>query len=264
VANNFVAMLKVKIRIKILGGLKYKLNLDKIKKWKTSFYEITAIETLEALPDSINKEDWSYSDEQLKNIIGDTSTSQATVAIISHKLTNNYYGRRITNNCYVLSLYQTAKIVFSNDLKLEDFIIQNLYYVAALYYRYKGKIPTSETIVTHQDIRGCLFDFNVNKKDLVFSLAKVSICDKCKADFDSTIVPENFVANIKTELSRIKKSRYFVIRDFIRRRPICSILLGVVLAVILNLLSSYIFSKCAHIRDSEKTITEVKINASNK
>lgn len=154
---------------------------------------------------------------------------------------DNYYGRRIGDNVYVLSLYETGHIILKNDLGLEQFVIQNIYYVTAIYFKYKGKIPSSDTILTHQDIRGCLFDFNADKEDIIFSLGKVSICDTCKAEFDSTFVPENFVPILKRELKRIKKPLYFQIRDFIKRRPIFSLIFAILASFAINIVSNYIY-----------------------
>jgi|GEM_PF-6314660 hypothetical protein len=254
---------KVKIHIKILGGLKHKLDINKIKKWRTSFFEISQIDVLNALPNTITSEnDWCYSDKQIRNIIGDTSDSQIVVAIINHPLERNFYVRKITDNCCVFSLYETADIVLQNDLKIEHFIIQNLYFIAAVYYKYKKILPTDYFAITHHDIRGCLFDFNAHKEDLVYSLGKVSICDDCKASFDNSIVPKDFVKNIKTELKGIKKSRYYILRDFIKRKPIFSIFIGVVVTLTLNILGSFLFSKMTSTKNNA-SITDTT-NVKNK
>lgn len=251
-------MKKVKVDIKILGGLKHELNLERIKKWQTSFFEINSISNINSLPNTTTLNDWYYSDKQLKSIIGNMDNSQVVFGLINHELEDNYYGRRIGTNCYILSLYETGEIVLNNDLKIEHFVIQNLYFVAALYYRYGGIIPLSESMLTHQDIRGCLFDFNAHKEDIVYSLGKVSICSKCEADFDSSLVPENFVSNISKELKKIRKSRYFILRDFIRKSPILSIIISAFLALVLNILASYAYSFLTKPPNQIKLKTETK------
>ena len=186
-------MEKLKIHLRILGGLKFDLNICKIQNRKSKLFIIDSVHRLTSLPDTESVDGWYYSDRQLQTIIGDTSAYKVVIAIINAPLEDDYYGRRIGDNVYVLSLYETGHIVLKNDLSLEQFIIQNFYYVTAIYFKYKGKIPSSNTILTHQDIRGCLFDFNADKEDIIFSLGKVSICDTCKSAFDSTFVPDNFV-----------------------------------------------------------------------
>lgn len=49
-------MKKVNIKIKILGGIKYDIDIKRILKWSTIFFEIDEnIETLEVIPNSITE-----------------------------------------------------------------------------------------------------------------------------------------------------------------------------------------------------------------
>ena len=239
-------MAKVKIHIIKLGGIKHNLDFEKIQKWRTSFFEIPSyIETIEALPNSIlntgEDGDPYYTDDQIRSIIGNTSQHQMVFALINQPTESNFYARIITKNCLLFSLYETAEIVLKNDFKIEHYIIQNLYLTASFYYRYINKSPTDLTDFIHQDIRGCLFDFNVHKEDLIFSLGNHTVCNTCKGKFDNSIVPLNFVDNIKCELKKIKKPLYYRLRDFIREEPIWSILIGAFFTLALNFLASYIF-----------------------
>jgi len=234
-------MEKLKIHIILLGGLKFSLNIRKIQKWNSRLFEIHSVHRLTALPDTVSTDGWYYSDEQLKRIIGDTLTYKVVVAIINAPLENDFYGRRIADNIYVLSLYETGHIILKNDLGLEQFIIQNLYYVTAIYYKFKGQIPSSDKSLTHQDIRGCLFDFNADKQDIAFSLGKVSICDTCKSEFDAAFIPDNFVDLLRREIKRIRKPTYYRLRDFIRRRPIISLLMAILASILINVFANYVF-----------------------
>lgn len=253
-------MEKLKIHLQILGGLKFDLNTRKIQNWNSKLFVIDTLHKLSSLPNTESIDGWYYSDKQLQQIIGDTSAYKVVVAIINAPLENNFYGRRIGDNIYVLSLYETGHIVLKNDLGLEQFIIQNIYYVTAIYFKYKGKIPLSDTILTHQDIRGCLFDFNADKEDIVFSLGKVSICDACKSDFGSTFVPDNFVPILKRELKMIKKPCYFRIRDFIKRRPIFSLILAVLASFAVNIFSNYIYEL---FRSNDTNVQEKRVQTTN-
>ena len=182
-----------------------------------------------------------YSDKQLKEIIGSTSKNNLSVAIINHKLERDYYERSIGDNCYVLSLFETGDIILKNDFKIWQFIIQELYYFSAVFYRTKGDIPLSDDAFTHQTIRKCLFDFNDDKNDIVYSLGDVSICSDCETKFDKTFVPKDFVQNIKRELKRIKKGIFYRTRDFIRQKPIISLFIGIFLAIVIGITSNFIF-----------------------
>lgn len=261
-----MSMEKLKIHLKILGGLKFDLNIRKIQKWNSKLFRIDSVHRLTSLPDTESIDDWYYSDKQLKTIIGDTSAYKVVVAIINAPLEDDYYGRRIGDNVYVLSLYETGHIILKNNLGLEQFIIQNIYYVTAIYYKFKGEIPSSDQKLTHQDIRGCLFDFNADKEDIAFSLGKASICDTCKSEFDLTFVPENFVGILRREIKRIKKPAFYRIRDFIKRRPIASLLMAVFASILINILSNYIFEalNSNNVDDQKRTSqTLIKQNDEN-
>jgi hypothetical protein len=236
-------MEKLKITLFVLGSLKFDVNLHKVQEWRSELFEIEHVNRLHFLPDSESESGWHYSDKQLKKIIGDTSSFHVVLALINAELENNYYGRRIGKNIYILSLYETGHIILKNDLGLEQFIVQNLYYVTAVYYKFRGNIPLSNQSLTHQDIRSCLFDFNSDKEDIPFSLGKATICDDCKADFDSTFVPDRFVETLRNELKRIKKPIYFRIRDFIKRRPVVSLFIAILATIILNLVSNFLYTQ---------------------
>jgi hypothetical protein len=239
-------MEKVRIKVKVLGGLKHRVDFSKIKNWSSKFFEIIdPIEQISNIPNSVTEdkkaEAFYYSDIQLKEIIGDTSCNQLTVALINQRLTENYYERSIGDNCYVLTLYETADIVLGNDFQLHDFIIQELYYTAAVYYRTKGNVPLYDNALTHHDNQNCLFDFNDSKKDIGLSLGNARICDRCKVAFDPSFVPDNFIQNIEDELKKIKKRKFFLLRDFIKKNPKLSMLIAVLTTFLINLVSNFVF-----------------------
>jgi hypothetical protein len=232
-------MEKVKIQIVRLGGFKYQLDENKIKKWKTSFFEISDI-VVKDLPDSSTKDIW-YSNNQIKKIIGDTSKFQIVFALIDHPLAENSYVRPINKNCIVFSLYEMADILLKNDFQLELYIIRNLYLIAGIYYRRNNLNPTNYSGLIHQDIRGCLFDKNNNRENINYYVRKISICDKCRADFREEFLSTDFLKNISKELNNIKRTQYFILRDFIKRRPILSIFVGAISTLAINFLAGYLF-----------------------
>jgi len=253
---------KIKINIRILGSLKYKLDHDFIKKWTTNYFEIQEIDVLKKLDNSTTVDSlgfYYYSDNQLKDIIGDTSKYQIVVGIINQKLEDDYYERVVNENSVVLSLYETAEIVLKNDYKLEYFIIQEIYYYIALYYRENGSIDIDPFGYTHQDLKNCLFDFNNDKTDIAFSIGKITLCDSCKEDFNGKIVPIDFVDNIRKELKRIKKDKFIRLRDWIKKRPILSLIIGVIIAIIINVFSNYIYDLLKEENIKSYSIDNLKI-----
>ena len=236
-------MKKVKIKLIILGGSAFTIDFDKIKKWSTDLFEIEENIDRISLPNSNHEENnrFYYMDSLLKKILKDMHKSDLTVAIIDHPLENNYYERSLGDNRYVLSLHETGNIILKHDFKIWQFIIQEFYYMSAVYYRTKGIIPAGDDTFTHHDIRKCLFDFNDDKNNIVNSLGDVSICSICESAFDLTFVPDKFVKNIKKELCRLKKGYFFRVRDFIKERPIISLIIAIVFAIVINLLSNILY-----------------------
>jgi hypothetical protein len=51
-------MEKVKVQLMILGGLKYDIDFNELKKWKTSFFEINEnIMSNKSLPNSVTEKE---------------------------------------------------------------------------------------------------------------------------------------------------------------------------------------------------------------
>jgi hypothetical protein len=140
-----------------------------------------------------------------------------------------------------LSLHETAEIVLGSNFKIWQFIIQELYYMSAVYYRTKGNIPRSDGSFSHHDTRQCLFDFNDNKNTIAYTLGGVSICPDCESKFDKQMVPADFVQTIEKELKRIRKGFYYRARDFVTERPIISIVIATIFAMVVNILSNLVF-----------------------
>jgi hypothetical protein len=236
-------MEKVRFKIVFLGGIKYDIGFKQIKNWKTNFFEIDDQIGRIKLPNSTTEDEKSiyYSDKQLKAIIGEKKSDTLTVVLINQKLEDDYYEIFLDNNIIVLSLYETAEIVLKSHFKLYQFIIQELYSFAATYYRTKGRIYSSSFEPVHHDIRKCLFDFNDNKNDIVYTLGNVSICEECESKFDKSFLPKNFVKKIEKELKRIKKDVYHRMEDFIKNRIIISLIIGTITAILLGVISNYIY-----------------------
>lgn len=179
-----------------------------------------------------------------------------TLAIINHRLEEDFYERSIGGKCYVLTLYETEDIILKNDFQVHDFIIQELYYITAVYYRTGGIIPLCDNALTHHDIRRCLFDFNDFKDNLSLSLGNATICESCKGEFNFSFTPDNFFDNIEKELKKIKKDKFFIIRDWIRKRPIWSIIIGILLSFFINIFSNmaYDYIKHQYTKERHETI----------
>jgi hypothetical protein len=93
----------------------------------------------------------------------------------------------------------------------------------------------------HDDTRGCLFDLNGDKRDIIYNTEKPIICDECKGKISNYAIPKNFIGDIQKELVKINKPFLEKIEIFIKKYLWFSISLTLIIPVILNLLSNWIW-----------------------
>lgn len=172
-------MKKIKINLVTLGNLKYAVNFKEIASWQSKAFSAEHAHEVQAISNAEGTEEdgWQYSDRQLSLILRPSSTHDFTVGIINVPLEGNYYLRRLGSNAIVLSLYETAEILRNANITIEGFIVRNLYEICLIYHEYAGKVPDAAYSVAHDEIRGCLFDMNANKADIIFSCDKPIICE---------------------------------------------------------------------------------------
>lgn len=228
------------ISLVTLGHLKYPFKKKDLTKWKSGLLKITCSAEVMLLPDPEGHRQ-EYLDRQLLNLIQSNQKAEITVALIDAPLENNYYMRVISKSTFVISLFEMAEIVRDANLTIEQYIIRNLYIIAVVCVSRNPAIPFDYSKWAHKAIRGCLFDMNMDKKDIVFSLGKTAICDECTTRTQSYQLPNGFIKNLKNELKKIQKPIYYRMLDWVREHPIWALVFSALFAISLNLFASYIF-----------------------
>jgi hypothetical protein len=147
-----------------------------------------------------------------------------------------------------LSLDETADILRDVNLPLENFIIRSLYELCSAYLEHGRQIPESVYAIAHDETRSCLFDMNANKADIVFSTAKPMICDSCKARIMRSQISKEFLLGVEKELKLIRKPLYYRLVDLIKTHPIWALFITSMGAIILNILSNYVYDFLPRIR----------------
>jgi hypothetical protein len=238
-------MRSLKISLVSLGSLKYPIDMAYLEKWESQLLVIQHGASIGHLPNAQGI-DWVYTDEQLSTLIQADRDADFTLAIINAKLEDNYYMRRLGNNVAVLSLFEMAEIVRLSDFTVENFILRNIYSLAVLYAANGELFRTDAFSWAHDDVRGCLFDMNANKSDIVFSMHKPKLCDGCRARVLDKQVNSGFLPALDKELSRIKKALYFRMVVWVKAHPLYALAITAFSAVVLNLIASIIFeqAKC--------------------
>ena len=151
-----------------------------MEKWKSDVFSIHHGTSIGHLQNAAGP-DWEYPSVQLSQLIRPVPEADFTVGVINARLENNFYMHRLSSTVGVLSLFEMADILRQSDHTVEDYILRNVYELAVLYAASDGQIPEDAYTWAHDDVRGCLFDMNANKPDIVFSMHKPTLCEECRA-----------------------------------------------------------------------------------
>ena len=189
--------MKIKITIVKIGYTSHLANFEKIKKWKSDIFDIIQIQNVEYLPDSEMYDEYldqQFTRESLQKLFSCPKDADFAVAIIPYRFTDNFYLHRIGNNCIGISLYGISEILETENILLENFIIKQLYQICALSNIVNTTNDEAYSIV-HRDTRGCLFDMNGNKTDILYNTERPIICDSCREIFKRKPIPQEFFFN---------------------------------------------------------------------
>lgn len=232
----------LKVTIVLLGSLKYPVSMSYLEGWRSQIIKISHGASVGHLPDA-EGDNWEYTSNQLGSLVHADNNASFTVALISAPLEGNYYMRRLGDKVAVISFFEMAEIVRFSDFTIENYIIRNIYELAVLYVANGALIPSDAYSWAHDDVRGCLFDMNANKSDIVFSLHKPKLCDACKARVLLKQVDSGFFPALSKELQKIRKALYFIMSEWVKDHPILALIVAALSATSLNLIASIIFEK---------------------
>lgn len=236
-------MAKLRIEIALLGYLPLALNLDKITKWKSELFEITTSKKQYAIISNSDGYEWEYSDENIEKQLPVRENSDILIVVTNVPIQDCYYARRFSNNRVCLTYNTMADILQFNNIPLENLLIKVLYSVSFVYKRYGNRIPlmSEQTNFTHDETRGCIFDMNGIKSDIVFSLNKPQLCHTCVETLicnKQYRIERNLIQSVQKELIKVNKEIYFQIVDFVKRRPILALIISSAYAIILGVMGS--------------------------
>ena len=222
-------------------------NRQKIKGWDSSVFEIVdEIESYSLTCDSDGL-DWEFTDEALENVLPKNFNGEFLIAIVNVPIELNWYSRRLSANRVVFSFHEIKEILRFSNIPLENVICRLLYAYTLLYKRSGNRIPENaeHTNFTHDETRGCLFDMNGIKTDVVYSCHNPVICPDCVGRLKREKVSDETIAKCHSEIRRIRKVLFHRITDFIKQHPLWSLAISAVTAIILgatgSVLGSYVY-----------------------
>ncbi len=236
-------MKKIRIKLGIIGFLPFDFDRKKITKWKSDLFEIVDDFEEYHFNHKSDIENWGYSDDLLENELPNEFNADIFIGITYVPIEDNYYARRLNNNRVVFSYFEMAEIISTKNLPLENLLLRMLYSYSLIYIRYGNRMPlqTENTNFAHDDTRGCIFDMNGIKIDVIYSLDKPIICDECTTKLRKEKVSDNTINIVKREIKKIKKNKYYKVIDFIKKKPILSLFISFLIGVLISIISSSIY-----------------------
>jgi len=236
-------MSKVKVKIVFLGHIPYSIDLDKIRKWKSDLFEILKPINTVAIVGNSDGANWEFLDTNIEEQLPQRDGADILIAVTNVPLQHSYFARRFTDNRACMTFSEMTEILKFDNIPLENLLLRVIYSVSFVYRRYGNRIPlmAERTNFAHDETRGCIFDMNAAKTDVIYSLNKPQLCPSCIETL-TTIpkykVEKELIEKVQKELKKIKKGLYFEISDFVKRKPILSLIISAIVAIILGTIGS--------------------------
>ncbi|MFK5892153.1 MAG: hypothetical protein QM504_02915 [Pseudomonadota bacterium] len=230
---------KIKITVATIGHMPADFDKNKITDWKSSVFSIDGEIESYSLNTNSDGDDWEFTDSNLEEVLPACFNGDFLISIVNVPIELNWYSRRLNNNRVVFTFHECKEILNHFNIPLENIIYRVLYAYTLLYKRSGNKIPmTAEhTDFAHDETRGCLFDMNGLKTDIIYSCHNPIICSHCEEKLKQEKISNEVISKIKNE---IKKPLFYRLAEFIKKHPITSLIISAITAIILGAIGSYI------------------------
>lgn len=238
-------MSKVKIKIVFLGHVPHSIDIDKIVKWKSEIFEILKPINTVAIVGNSDGGSWEFLDKNIDKQLPERDGADVLLAVTNVPLQNNYYIRGLADNKACMTYEMMADILKADNIPLENLLLRMLYFISLTYKHYGGRSPISEEQISiiHHETKGCIFDMNGVKTDVVYSLNGPQLCHSCVETLTTKPkhkIEKEVIDKVQSELKKIKKGLYYKITDFVKRKPILAIFISSTVAIILGTIGSII------------------------
>jgi len=237
-------MNKVKIKLIILGQLPVDLDKARLAEWKSDVFEISGLIDCCAVANSFYGDDHKFTDKNIEACLPAVFEGDFLVAMTNAPLEDDIYSRILANNRVCMTFYQMAEILRQHNIPLENLVLRLLYTYTLTYRRNGDNILTKDKLSTsvHEETRGCLFDMDVIKTDIVYSLNNPVVCNDCVERLIDEKVSVVVIDKVRKEIKRIRKGVYYRIADWVKRYPIWMLLISTVTALLIGVIGSLIAS----------------------
>jgi hypothetical protein len=232
------------IKLIIIGHSDKAVDFNVILKHKSKFFKYLEIEHINNIPKPIKDDgylDIVYSSTEISTLLKDIKFDGLCFSVMNYRFDDNFYLHRVGNNKVCLSIFDIENILSKKEISIENFIIKNTYEMFLFYIIFNNLISDEVYSFVHDDTRGCLFDLNGDKKDIIYNTEQPIICPECKGKIHHKTIPKNLLEGIEKELQKIEKPFLKKAEIFIKKYPLVSILLTFVFSTFINLISNWIW-----------------------
>ena len=233
-------MKRINVGIILLGYHSRIFDIEVIKNHSSKIFLVSNVKTVTHLPE-MDGEQWNHTCQQLAEVVIKDDADDFVIGITANMLDDNYYIKRIGDDSCVMSYYGLIDQIRESGNTVENFILRNIYELVVIFNECKNSLANGDTSFIHEDTRGCLFDLNGIKTNVIYSLNSPILCEQCKARLNSKALPNGFVELVENEIAKIKKPKYNRVIDWIKENPWKSFMITSLWAIILNVIASYIF-----------------------
>jgi hypothetical protein len=235
---------KVKIKLVTIGHLPLHLNFKEVSAWNSEVFELFGgVDNFDLRCDS-DGPGWEFSDKLLKEQLPPHTGADFLLAIVNVPIEANWYSRRLGNNQIVFTFSQIKEFLTCENIPLENAILRVLYAYTLLYRRSGNRVPGfgEAPSFTHDETRGCLFDMNGIKSDLVESCNKPVVCGDCEERLRNERVSNQTIKAVQKEIKKIRKHLYYRAFDFVKAKPVIALVISSIFAIVLGVAGSLIAS----------------------
>jgi len=233
---------KIKIRIIILGTVPYGLNLTQIFNKNSPIFEfVHPIEKFN-LNSNSDGENWSFTDKNLIQHLPELRDEDFLVALTNVPLELNWYSRRPKDNYVIFTFHEITEYLSFSNIPIENVVYRLLYAYSLVYLESRNRIPSSidNTNFTHDETKGCIYDMNGLKYDIIQSCVHPIVCDACTHRLASHGVSTSKITQAKNQLKTIKKELYYRVTDWISKHPLKSLIFATFWGFTIGMLTNYI------------------------
>ncbi|MBB4767742.1 MULTISPECIES: hypothetical protein [Xanthomonas] len=234
-------MSAVEVKVCLLGTPPRDLDVDQIERWRSDFILLSPkVERLSLRCDT-DLDGWAYSDRQISTQLPPAQAQGITICVTRVPLEDNWYARRVSDRHVVFSLFEIGDFLRAEQIPLSNAVLRVAYAYAISTERNSGVLPKhgSAAHYTHDETRGCLFDMNGLKADIVESCVQPVICEECRERMRQSRFSNEKIDLIVQEIRGIDRSTYNKIRRTVERYPYRALTISTLFVLITGVLASF-------------------------